>query len=142
MLRMTAAALAALLTLQIAFPAARAHAQAAEPFPVVPLETAKPRRHTWAYLTLAGGAALVGLSFVYSGRADDAYEAYLVSTDQVEIQVLYDRAESNDHKAQATLLTGEALVAAGLYLRFIRRPGPRKVALSIHPSRCALSYRF
>lgn len=142
MLRMTAAALAALLTLQLALPAARAHAQAAEPFPVVPLGSAKARRHTWAYVTLAGGASLIGLSFVYSARADDAYAAYLVSTDQVEIQQLYDRARSNDHRAQAALLTGEALLAAGLYLRFVRRPGPSKVALSIQPSRCALSYRF
>ena len=142
MLRMTAATLAALLTFQLVLPAACAHAQAAEPFPVVPLASTKSRRHTWAYVTLAGGATLVGLSFVYSGRADDAYEAYLVSTDQVEIQRLYDRAESNDHKAQAALLTGEALFAAGLYLRFIRRPGTSKVALTFQPSRCALSFRF
>lgn len=142
MLRMTAAALAALLTLQIALPAARAHAQAAEPFPVVPLAPTKARRHTWAYVTLAGGATLVGLSFVYSGRGDDAYAAYLVSTDQVEIQELYDRATANDNRARATLLTGEVLLAAGLYLRFIRRPGTSKVALSVHPTRCALSYRF
>ncbi len=140
--RMTAAALAAFLTIQIIVPAARVHAQAAAPFPVVPLESPKARRHTWAYVTLAGGATLVGLSFVYSGKADRAYDAYLVSTDQNEIETLYDRAQSNDHRAQAALLTGEVLFAAGLYLRFIRRPGPGKVALSFQPSRCALSYRF
>jgi hypothetical protein len=139
---MTAAALAALLTIQWVFPAARAHAQAAEPFPVVPLETQVSRRHTWAYVTLAGGAALVGLSFSFSHKADDAYDAYLVSTDPVEIQTLYDRAVANDHRAQVSLLSGEALIAAGLYLRFIRRPGPSKVSLSLRPSRCALAYRF
>ena len=142
MRRMTAAALAAFLTLQLLLTAARAHAQAADPFPVVPLETPTSRRHTWAYVTLAGGAALVGLSFTFSRRADDAYAAYLVGTDPDEIQTLYDRAVRNDHRAQASLLTGEALIAAGLYLRFIRRPGPRKVSLSLEPSRCALAYRF
>ena len=137
-----AAALAAFLTLTIVLTAARAHAQAAEPFPVVPLEAPASRRHTWAYITLAGGATLVGLSFAFSGKADDAYADYLVSTDPVEIQALYDRAVANDHRAQASLITGEVLIAAGLYLRFIRRPGPSKVSLSFRPSRCALSYRF
>ena len=140
--RRTAATLAAVLTLPIMFTAARAHAQAAEPFPVVPLETPASRRHTWAYVTLAGGATLVGLSFSFSGKADRAYAEYLDSTDPVQIQTLYDRAVRNDHRAQASLLTGEALIAAGLYLRFIRRPGPSKVSLSLRPSRCALSYRF
>jgi len=136
------AALAALLTLPIVLTAAGAYAQAAESFPVVPLEHPASRRHTWAYVTLAGGATLVGLSFSFSGKADDAYAAYLVSTDPVEIERLYDRAVANDHRAQASLLSGEVLIAAGLYLRFIRRPGPSKVSLSFRPSRCALSYRF
>ena len=140
--RRTGAILAALLTLPIVLTAARAHAQAAAPFPVVPLETPASRRHTWAYLTLAGGATLVGFSFSFSGKADDAYATYLVSTDPVEIERLYDRAVANDHRAQVSLLTGEALIAAGLYMRFIRRPGPSKVSLSLRPSRCALSYRF
>ena len=142
MQRRTGAALAALLTLPIVLTAAGAHAQAAEPFPVVPLEHPATRRHTWAYVTLAGGATLVGLSFSFSGKADDAYSAYLVSSDPVEIEKLYDRAVANDHLAQASLLSGEVLIAAGLYLRFIRRPGPSKVSLSFRPSRCALSYRF
>lgn len=140
--RRTAAALAAMLMSQMVFTAARSPAQAAESFPVVPLETVTQRRHTWAYVTLVGGAALVGSSFGFSGKADDAYAAYLVSTDPDEIQTLYDRAVANDHRAQFSLLTGEALIAAGLYLRFIRRPAPRRVSLVILPSRCALSYRF
>ncbi len=140
--RKTAAAIAAFLSLQIVLAAARAHAQAAESFPVVPLEAPASRRHTWTYVTLAGGASLVGFSFVFSGKADDAYAEYLDSTDPVEIQTLYDRAVRNDHRAQVSLLTGEALIAAGLYLRFIRRPGPSKVSLALNPSRCALSYRF
>ncbi len=138
--RLTPAVLAGFLTLQIVLPAA--HAQAAEPFPVVPLAVPAPHRHTWAYVTLAGGATLAGLSFVFSRKADDAYAGYLDSTDPVEIQTLYDRSVRNDHAAQASLLTGEALMAAGLYLRFIRRAGPSRVALTLQPSRCALSYRF
>lgn len=136
------APLAALLSIQLILPAARAHAQAAESFPVVPLETLDRRHHAWAYVTLAAGAGLVGLSFAFSGDADDAYAAYLASTDQAEIQRLYDLAVRNDHRAQASLLTGEALLAAGLYLRFVRRAGPRRVSLLVHPSRCALSFRF
>lgn len=140
--RRTAATLAAILVLQQLAPAARAHAQAAEPFPVVAVQTPARRSHTWAYLTMAGGAGLVGLSFVFSGKGDDAYEAYLASTGQAEIQTLYDRAQRYDHRAQAALLTGEALLATGLYLRFIRRPATSRVSLSMGSTRCALSYRF
>jgi len=134
-------ALLALVALQTT-PAARALAQAAAPFPVVPIENPKPRRHTWAYLSMTAGAGLVGLSFVFSGRADDAYNAYLVSSDVSEIETLFDRAVHNDHVSQASLFTGEALIATGLYLRFIRRPAPRRVSLSVMPSRCAVSFRF
>ncbi len=142
MIRPIAAALAATLALQIVLPAAGARAQAAEPFPVVPVETPARRSHTWAYLTLLGGAGLVALSFAFSRDADRAYAAYLESTDPVEIERLYDRAVRDDHRAQASLLGGEAMLAAGLYLRFIRRPAPKRVSLSLAPSRCALSYRF
>ena len=142
MSRLIAAALVAIQTLTIVLPAARAHAEAAAPFPVVPLERPSPRRHTWAYLTLAAGATLVGLSFSYSAKADQTYEAYLVSTDQVEIQTLYDRTLRYDRRAQVSLLTGEAMLAAGLYLRFIRRPAPPRGALLLGPTRCALSCRF
>jgi hypothetical protein len=134
-------ALLALVALQTT-PAARALALAAAPFPVVPIENPKPRRHTWAYLSMAAGAGLVGLSFVYSRRADDAYNAYLESSDVTEIETLFDRAVHNDHVSQASLLTGEALIATGLYLRFIRRPAPRRVSLTVMPSRCAVSFRF
>lgn len=142
MLRPTAALIAALLSLQLAVPAARAHAQAAAPFPVVPVETRSEGHHVWAYLTLASGATLVGLSFMFSSRADHAYDDYLASTDPEEIDVLYDRAVHNDHLAQASLLTGEAFLATGLYLRFIRHPAPKRVSLALSPSRCALAWHF
>lgn len=142
MRRGTSVALAAILALPMLLEAVCAHAQAAAPFPVVPVAPPAPRRHAWAYVTLLGGASLVGLSFSFSAKADDAYEAYLVSTDPAEIERLYDRTATYDHRAQASLLTGEALIAAGLYLRFIRRPNPARVSLSLTPSRCALAWRF
>jgi len=142
MLRPTAALLAALLPLQLIVPAARADAQAAAPFPVVPVETKSEGHHVWAYLTMAGGATLIGLSFMFSDRADQAYADYMASTDPEEIQLLYDRAVHNDHLAQASLLSGEAFVATGLYLRFIRRPAPKRVSLALTPSRCALALHF
>jgi hypothetical protein len=142
MFRVTAASLAACIVLELLCPAARAHAQAAEPFQVVPIEVPVRRGHTWAYLTLATGAGLVGISFTFSRRADDAYAEYLVSTDPGAIDVLYDRAVRLDHLSQASLLTGEALVAAGLYLRFIRRPAAAHLSFSLLPSRCAVCYRF
>ena len=142
MLRPVAAALAALLSLQLLVPAARAYAQAAAPFPVVPLEEKSGGHHVWAYLTLASGATLVGLSFMFSNRADEAYANYLASSDPVEIDHLYDQAVQNDHYAQATLLTGEAVLAAGLYLRFIRHPSPKKVSVTLAPTRCALALHF
>jgi hypothetical protein len=142
MLRLTAAFLAACITFEILCPAARAHAQAAAPFQVVPVETPMRRSHTWAYLTMAAGAGLVGVSFTLANRADHAYADYLVSTDPVSIDLLYDRAVRNDHLSQASLLTGETLIAAGLYLRFIRRPSAGRLSLSLVPSRCAVSCRF
>lgn len=142
MWRFTAASLAAFILLELLAPAARAHAQAAEPFPVVPIEAPQRRSHTWAYLSLLGGAGLVGVSFAFARRADDAYSAYLVTTDVTQIEVLYDRAVRNDHLSHASLLTGETLIAAGLYLRFIRRPPAARLSLTLLPSRCAVSCRF
>lgn len=142
MLRPAAAAIAALLSLQFVLPAARAHAQAAAPFPVVPQEPPGSGGHAWAYVTLVGGASLVGISFVFSNKADHAYEDYLTSTEPDEIESLYDTAVHNDHLAQASLLTGEVLVATGIYLRFIRHPSPKRVSLALTPSRCALTWRF
>ena len=62
MRRLTGVALAALTLFELYAPAARAHAQAAAPFPVVPLETPSPRRHLWAYASMVGGVGLIGFS--------------------------------------------------------------------------------
>ena len=142
MIRVTAACLAACLLLESLVPAAPAHAQAAAPFPVVPIEAPARRSHTWAYVTMAGGAGLIGMSFAFARRADEAYDAYLVSTDALVIDRLYDRAVRDDHLSQASVLCGEALLAVGLYVRFIRRPAGPRLSLALEPSRCALSFRF
>ena len=123
-------------------PAARAQAQAAAPFPVVPTEEKSGGHHIWAYLTWPGGASLIGLSFVTRTAPTRPTRIYLESPDPAEIDLLYDQAVRNDHYAQASLLTGEAMLAAGLYLRFIRHPSPKRVSLNLAPTRCALALHF
>jgi len=123
--------------------AARAFAQAAAPFPEIPLQPpGGGRTHGWAYLALVAGAAMIGGSFVLAEQADDTYGEYLAATDPGQIEELYDRTVVYDRAAQASLLTGEALVVTGLYLRFIRRPKPARIGLDLRPNRCALALRF
>ncbi|MBI1797919.1 MAG: hypothetical protein HY076_07600 [Candidatus Eisenbacteria bacterium] len=142
MARIAAALFAACLMFEIPVTAARAEPAAVEPFRAVPLDPPARQSHLGAYATCITGAALVGLSFSLTHRADRAYAEYLVSTDPAQIDVLFDRAARYDHLSQASVLTGEALIAAGLYLRFIRRPSTQRVAVSLEPTRCAVSYRF
>jgi hypothetical protein len=119
-----------------------AYAQAASPFPEVVIE--KPPRHTYrlAYASVVAGAALIGGSFVLTRRADDAYVSYLRETDPGRIESLYDRAVLYDRLASGSLLTGEALLVAGVYLRFLRSPRESRVQFALEPGRCALSLRF
>ncbi len=98
--------------------------------------------HTWAYLTLGAGATLVVVSFRFADHADDAYQDYLDETDPGRIDRLYDRTVLYDRLASGSLLTGEALFAAGVYLRFLRRPHPARVGLTMEAGRCAVWYRF
>ena len=142
MSRLAVATFAACIVLGLFGPAGRAEAQATEPFQVVPIEARARRSHTWAYLSLAGGAGLVGISFAFARRADQAYAEYLASTDPGSLDVLYDRAVRSDQLSHSSLLTGEALIAFGLYLRFIRRPATDRLSLSLLPSRCSVSFRF
>ena len=122
--------------------AARALAQAAAPFPDIPISSASPRSHGWAYLAMAAGVALIGGSFLLGHEADDTYDEYLAATDPDQIESLYDRTVLYDRYAQASLLGGEALVVTGVYLRFIHRPKPARVGLDLRPDRCALALRF
>jgi hypothetical protein len=115
---------------------------AAAPFPVVGEARPPERSHTFAYLSMAVGAALIGASFEIAHRADETYDDYRVATDERAIEDLYDRTIAYDRWARATLLGGEGLVALGLYLRFVRRPAPQRLAVELSPARCALSVRF
>ncbi len=113
------------------------------PFPIVPLRYPAPAHsHLGAYLTLAAGAGLVGTSFAWQARANRTYGDYLRATEPGLIAALYDRAAHYDRLSSAALLGGEALVATGLWMRFIRHPAPGRVALDAGPRRCALALRF
>jgi len=122
--------------------AARADAQAAGSFPVVSLEPEHRPSHRWAYVSMATGVVLVGSSFAFASHADRAYDDYLVATDTDRIESLYDEAVRYDWLARGALLGGEALIATGLYLRFIRHPHNTRVSLALEPDRVALAWRF
>jgi hypothetical protein len=131
-----------LLIATFAHTAACALARAAEPFPEVELPRPAAHSHRWAYASMLAGAGLIGASFAWEQRADDNYRRYLASTDPGEIGALYARTRRDDNLSTASLVSGEALVAAGLYLRFLRRSATERVALDWRPDRCAVSLRF
>jgi hypothetical protein len=122
--------------------AACASAQAASAFPEVPLDRPAPRSYGWAYAALGSGVALIGGSFLMTRSADRAYQDYLSETDPARIEDLYDRAVFYDRVASGSLLTGEALLVTGVYLRFLHNPREPRLGLAVAPGRCALSLRF
>jgi hypothetical protein len=142
MRRLIAATMAAGLMVGDLGSAVCAAAQAAAPFTPVAIPSPAPRSHRWAYITMAAGAALVGGSFYFSNRADQIYDDYQVETDPGRIEQLYDQTVRYDWLSRGTLLGGEALIASGLYLRFIRRPRGHAVGLELGSERCALAWRF
>lgn len=142
MLRNLAVLLAAGLLIGHGAPAAGADSTAAAAFPEVPLPAPPRVSHTAAHATIAGGLALVGLSFALSDRANDRYDEYLRSTDPARIDELYRETVSLDRWSTATLLGGEALVMTGLYLRFLRRAPQDRLTLHATPGGCAVSFRF
>ena len=142
MTRGVAAMLAAVLTLNAMLPAARALAQAAGPFPEVPLPKPSSRPHRWAYASMLAGAGLIGGSFAFERAADRNYNRYLAATEPEEITRLYNRTRRDDDLSTATLLSGEALVGFGLYLRFLRRSRADRVGFEWRPDRCAVSLQF
>lgn len=142
MMRRAALLLAAVSVLAGEARAAGEAPPAASPFPVVGRAKAPEGPHRMAYVSLLAGAGLVAWSFDLAGRADRTYARYLVATADAEIDALYDRTLLHDRLARATLIGGEGLVAAGLYLRFIRRPRPGGLAVEVSPTACALAWRF
>lgn len=158
-------ALLAVLALAFAsLPAARASARAADalpvaaasadsspapapsapaPFRVVPLQPPPDgRSHLGAYAVMAAGAAAVAVSFQWQRRANDTYDEYLAASSPDEIARLYDRTARFDRLSSGALLGGEALVATGIWLRFLHHPRPPAVTLAMGPRRCALAVRF
>jgi hypothetical protein len=141
MRRVTAALLAAWLFCDT-FAAARASAQAASPFPEVPLPSSNQGSHLGAYTCMVAGAGLIGASYLLENRANDRYAEYLLATDPGEITRLYHDTVTLDRLSSGSLLAGELLIATGLYLRFLRRPPTSRFDITLAPERCALSYRF
>jgi hypothetical protein len=122
--------------------AAGAPAQAVAAFPEVRLQPETNPSHTLAYATLLAGAAMIGASYEFERRADREYARYRDETDVARIGTLYDRTINLDRWSNATLLGGEALLAAGVYLRFLRRPAPSHVVLTAGITRCSVTWRF
>ena len=142
MIRRLATLIALALALTGLETAACARAQAAEPFAEVSMPGPDRRSHWLAYTSLLSGAGLIGASFVFSHRADGTYRDYLVATDPERITDLFDLTIRYDRYSRGSLLTGEALIATGLYLRFLRPPQPQRVSFDLGPRACALSVRF
>jgi len=122
--------------------AACAPARAAEPFAEIPMPVPERRSYLLAYASLVAGGGLVGASFAFANRAEDTYQEYLNATDPDRISDLYDRTSSYDRLSSGSLLAGEALIATGIYLRFLRPPPRQRVSLVLGAGTCALSMRF
>jgi len=135
-------ALALLIIVTQSGPAACASAQAAAPFPVVPVAEHASRSHLGAYLCLGTGVVATAASFAIAREADRTYDLYLAETDPALIGDLYDRTATLDHWSRATLLGGQVLIVTGLYLRFLRHGPDDRVSLLVAPDRCALALRF
>jgi hypothetical protein len=142
MKRALAAWLAVNLLLELPVTAAGAAAPAADPFAPVPIANPERRSHHWAYASLLAGAGLVGLSFAITDRANHVYGEYLSATDPAEVNRLYDETQRDDRWSAVSLLSGEVLFAAGIWLRFLHRPASKRVSLQAEPNRCAISLRF
>lgn len=123
--------------------AACAHAQAASAFEVVPPRAKAPHSNRAAWLTALVGAGLVAGSFPLAREADRRYDRYLIETDVTRIDERFQATTRMDRIASAALLTGEGLLATAVWLRFVHpSPAPRRLALLVEPSRCAVALHF
>jgi hypothetical protein len=119
-----------------------ARAGTASPFPEVTIPAPERRSHVVAYTSFVAGAGLIAVSFSFADRANHAFDEYRVAIEPRDIQRLYDRAVLNDRLSSGSLLTGEVLIATGLYLRFLRSAPENRLSLHLGPERCALALRF
>jgi hypothetical protein len=122
--------------------AASAHAQAAAPFPVVESAPAAHQSHRLANASVLGGIALIAASFAIEHQADRAYDDYLAAIEPSQISRLYQRTVRFDHESTAALIGGNVLVAAGLYLRFVRPSPSTHLSLAVDARRCAVNLSF
>jgi len=141
MTRIAWAALLAVTSVLGAAPPA-ASEQAAVEFPQVPVPSQPKRSGLPAYVAMAAGVGLIAGSFPIATHANQTYDRYLATTDPGEIEHLYDETVAYDRLSSASLITGEVLIATGLYLRFLRRPAAGHASLIVGERRCALSWRF
>ncbi|MCC6349029.1 MAG: hypothetical protein IT347_05495 [Candidatus Eisenbacteria bacterium] len=122
--------------------AARAFAQAADPFPVVPRPAPERTTHRAAWACAFAGAGLIAASFPISELADRRYAAYLAETDPTAVGARFDATRRADQLASASLLAGEGLIVTAIWLRFVRRPHPARASVALLPGRCAVTLRF
>lgn len=119
-----------------------ASAQAASLFQEVEVRQPPRAPHTGSWIAALAGAGLVTASFPLATRADRLYERYQRETDVSRIDERYRATARADRLASAALVSGEVLLVAAVYLRFVRRPAESPVALELEPARCAVTYRF
>ena len=96
-------------------------------------------------MTHPEGDASFTMAFASCGRTGStnaSYDRYLDATAPAEIAHLYDETAHLDRLSATALLSGEALIATGVWLRFLRRPARPRVTLTANARRCAVSLRF
>lgn len=112
----------------------------ATPFETVAVPPAHPRDLRLAYTLIGVGLGAIVTSFPVAHAADREYDHYLAASDPAEIERRFDRTRTLDRLSSGALIGGEVVLAAGVYLRFLRRPA--RADLELGPRRCAVSYRF
>ncbi len=119
-----------------------AHARTAFAFEIVPRQQPPRASHRAAWVCVLGGVGLVAASFPLADAADRRYAEYLNESDPRRIGSRWDRSVTADRVASGALLSGEALLAAGVYLRFVHGAHASRVSLVAAPGRCALACSF
>jgi len=112
------------------------------PFPEQRFAAVRRHRHRLAHVALAGGAVLTGTSFAITHHADGIYDRYLAATDPATAGRLYDSTRRWDQLSTGTLLAGESLIVAGLWLRFLKHDAVHPLSLGFAADRCAVSLSF
>ena len=119
-----------------------ANAQAASLFQETEIRRPPQQPHKAAWVVALAGTGLIAASYPLAARADERYADYLAETDVALIEDRYLASRTADRWASASLLSGEALLVTAVYLRFIRRASPARLAMDLTPHRCAVSLRF